>query len=145
MCRSLGQEDPLEEEMITHSSILAWRIPQTEEPGGLQSTGWRRVGHNLATEHFTPFPRPELRKASRIWKGVTPPRKEGFPLSPKEQPCYPTPPPLPKAEEGGTEWVRRWGQDAPRQIRFMVWKLLSWYWYQMLAAVLSFSDVIDIP
>ena len=37
--RSLGQEDPLEEDMATHSSILAWRIPWTEEPGGLQSTG----------------------------------------------------------------------------------------------------------
>ena len=37
--RSLGQEDPLEEEMATHSSILAWRIPWTEEPGGLQSMG----------------------------------------------------------------------------------------------------------
>ena len=37
--QSLSQEDPLEEEMATHSSILAWRIPWTEEPGGLQSTG----------------------------------------------------------------------------------------------------------
>ena len=37
--RSLGREDPLEKEMATHSSILAWRIPWTEEPGGLQSTG----------------------------------------------------------------------------------------------------------
>ena len=44
--RSLGQEDPLEEEMATHSSILAWRIPRTEEPGGLQSTGSQRAGHN---------------------------------------------------------------------------------------------------
>ena len=41
----LGQEDPLEEEMTAHSSILAWRIPWTEEPGGLQSTG-RTVGHD---------------------------------------------------------------------------------------------------
>ena len=41
--RSLGQEDPLEKEMATHSSILAWRIPWTEEPGGLQSTGSQRV------------------------------------------------------------------------------------------------------
>ena len=42
--RSLGPEDPLEEEMVTHSSILAWRIPWTEESGGLlQSTGWQRV------------------------------------------------------------------------------------------------------
>ena len=44
--RSLGQEDLLEEEMATHSSILAWRIPGTEEPGGLQSMGSHRVGHD---------------------------------------------------------------------------------------------------
>ena len=41
--QSLGQEDPLEEEMVTHSSILAWRIPWMEEPGGLQSLGLQRV------------------------------------------------------------------------------------------------------
>ena len=41
--RSLGQEDPLEEEMATHSSVLSWRIPWTEEPGGLQSMGSQRV------------------------------------------------------------------------------------------------------
>ena len=44
--RSLGREDPLEEGMATHSSILAWRIPWTEEPGGLQSMGSQRVGHD---------------------------------------------------------------------------------------------------
>ena len=44
--RSLGWEDPLEKEMATHSSILAWTIPWTEEPGGLQSTGSQRVGHD---------------------------------------------------------------------------------------------------
>ena len=44
--QSLGQEDPLEEDIETHSSILAWRIPWTEEPGGLQSIGSQRVGHN---------------------------------------------------------------------------------------------------
>ena len=44
--RSLGQEDPLEKEMATRSSILAWRIPWTEKPGGLQSTGSQRVGHD---------------------------------------------------------------------------------------------------
>ena len=44
--RSLSQEDPLEKGMATHSSILAWRIPWTEEPGGLQSTGLQRVGHD---------------------------------------------------------------------------------------------------
>ena len=42
----LGQEDPLEKEMATHSSILAWRIPRTVEPGGLQSMGIQRVEHN---------------------------------------------------------------------------------------------------
>ena len=44
--RSLGWEDPLEEGMATYSSILAWRMPMTEEPGGLQSTGLQRVRHN---------------------------------------------------------------------------------------------------
>ena len=48
---SLGQEDPLEEETTTQSSILAWRIPWTEEPGGLQSMGLQRVRNNLGTEH----------------------------------------------------------------------------------------------
>ena len=43
---SLGQEDPLEEEMATHSSILAWRIPWTEEPGRLQSMGLQTAGHD---------------------------------------------------------------------------------------------------
>ena len=44
--RFLGQEDPLEEGMATHSSILAWRIPWTEEPGGPQPMGWQRVRHD---------------------------------------------------------------------------------------------------
>ena len=46
---SLGWKDPLEKEMATHSSPLAWRIPWTEEPGGLQSTGSQRVGHDWVT------------------------------------------------------------------------------------------------
>ena len=48
--RCLGQEDPLEKEMLAHSSILAWRIPWTEEPGGLQSMRLQRVEHNLVTK-----------------------------------------------------------------------------------------------
>ena len=44
--QSLGREDPLEKEMATHSSILAWKIPWTEEPRGLQSMGLQRVGHD---------------------------------------------------------------------------------------------------
>ena len=47
---SLGWEDPLEKEMATHSSILAWRIPWTEEPGGLQSMESKKVEHYLATK-----------------------------------------------------------------------------------------------
>ena len=46
LVQSLGQEDPLEKEMATHYSILAWRIPWTEEPGKLQSMGSQRVGHD---------------------------------------------------------------------------------------------------
>ena len=44
--QSLGREVPLEKELASHSSILAWEIPQTEEPGGLQCVGSRRVGHH---------------------------------------------------------------------------------------------------
>ena len=59
--RSLGREDPLEKEMAIHSSILAWRIPWTEKPSRLQSTGSQRVGHDWAT---SPSPSP-----SRIHRG----------------------------------------------------------------------------
>ena len=68
--QSLGGEDPLEEGMATHPSILTWRIPRAEEPGGLQSRGLQRVGHDwndLAchtseTNHWSP---------ARIWAGQT--------------------------------------------------------------------------
>ena len=50
--RSLGQEDPLEKGMVTHSSIIAYEIPWREEPGGLQTTGLPRVGHDFATNTF---------------------------------------------------------------------------------------------
>ena len=52
---SLGQEDPLEKEMATHSSILAWEIPWMEEPGELQSMGLQRVEHDSMTNTFTFF------------------------------------------------------------------------------------------
>ena len=50
--QSLGGEDPLEKEMETHSSILAWEIPRTEKSGGLQSMGSQRAGHEGATEQL---------------------------------------------------------------------------------------------
>ena len=52
---SLGREDPLEKEMVTHSSTLAWKIPWTEEPGRLQSMWLQRVGHNWATSLLLSF------------------------------------------------------------------------------------------
>ena len=52
---SLGQEDPLEKGMATHSSIPAWRTPWTEEPGGLQSIGSKRVGYNWTIKHSTQY------------------------------------------------------------------------------------------
>ena len=51
VCLIPGWEDPLEKEMATHLSILARKIPWTEDPGGLQSIGLQRVGHDLVTEH----------------------------------------------------------------------------------------------
>ena len=51
--KNLGQEDPLEKGMATHSSILAWRIPWTEEPGGLRSTGSQRAGHDRSDRGHT--------------------------------------------------------------------------------------------
>ena len=54
--QSLGQEDPLEKEIAIHSSILAWKIPWTEELGGLQSMSQKRVRHNLATKPPPPVP-----------------------------------------------------------------------------------------
>ena len=56
---SLGQEDPLEKEMAAHSSILAWEILWTEEPGGLQSTGLQRVGHMSMLHSQFSFEGPE--------------------------------------------------------------------------------------
>ena len=53
--RSLGREDPLEKEMATHSSVLAWKIPWTEEPGRLQSMGLQRVGLEWATKLILTF------------------------------------------------------------------------------------------
>ena len=76
--QSLGQEGPLEEAMATHSSIPAWRIPWTEEPGGLQSKGLHWVGHDwsdLACTHHIYLSIPsmmEIWAASTFWQWITP-------------------------------------------------------------------------
>ena len=62
--RSLDGEDTLEEEMATHSSILAWRIPWTEDPGGLQSMGSQRIGHNSVIFTFFHFSSPSVQFSS---------------------------------------------------------------------------------
>ena len=67
--QSLGQEDPLEKEMATHSSVLPWRIPWTEEPGGLQSMGSQRVGHDRVTSLSLSLPKR---------KKTTQPEKDAF-------------------------------------------------------------------
>ena len=60
---SLGWDDPLEKEMATHSSVLDWQIPWTEESGWLQSMGWQRVGHDLVTK--------QQQQQGRSYHGVT--------------------------------------------------------------------------
>ena len=54
--QSLSQEDPLEKRMATYPSVLAWRIPRTEEPGGLRSMGSQSIGHNGASNTHTEMP-----------------------------------------------------------------------------------------
>ena len=69
--QSLSQEDPLEKGMATHSNILAWRVPWTEEPGRPQSMGSQRVGHNLATNTH----QDKLEQSRRGLRGCLPPRR----------------------------------------------------------------------
>ena len=74
--RSLGREDHLEEEMAIHSSILAWRIPRTEEPGRVQSTDSQRVRQDGATEHarieeaFIPSFRKNLERVNSLKRRI---------------------------------------------------------------------------
>ena len=79
--RSLGGEDPLEEGTETHSSILAWRIPRTEEPGGLQPTGSHRAGHdwtNLAGMRWSISLAQAPSQVWRTWKGTRQTRSSAF-------------------------------------------------------------------
>ena len=66
---SLGGEAPLEKEMATHSSVLAWRIPRTEQPGGLQSMGWQIIGHNWTgnTPHRQTDRQTDRQTHTHIW------------------------------------------------------------------------------
>ena len=97
--RSLRCEDPLEKEMATHSSTLAWKIPRIEEPGGLQSMGSQRVGHNWAVSLFIKA-RPQSRddqerfvsqmeKTRRGWQGVRPGATSAEPACAHRQSIWP--------------------------------------------------------
>ena len=65
---SLDWEDPVEKETAIHSSILAWRIPRTEEPGGLQSTGLQRVGHDWVTKQSDTRGQDRQQESPQIWQ-----------------------------------------------------------------------------
>ena len=80
---SLGWEDPLEEKMAIHSSILAWKIPWTDDPAGLQSIGLQRVGHNLATK-----PPPPYIQREREWTNYAVKKSHKVYLEGKKQQIY---------------------------------------------------------
>ena len=94
---SLSLEDPLQKGMATHSSILAWRISWTEEPGRLQSTGSQRVGHDWVTNTFTPYslPHPCLLKDIKAIEICGRPQYRwklpSFPLTPHSRSSTDTP------------------------------------------------------
>ena len=73
--QSLDQEDPLEEEMATHSSIFVWEIPWTEEPGGLQSMGLQRVGHDLTTKQKQSIFKPQQKIKTPDLLSISTPNK----------------------------------------------------------------------
>ena len=75
---SLDQEDPLEKEMATHSSILAWRIPWTEEPGGLQFMRLQRIEHNWVTEHAHACGRAHTHTHTQLLRGHRAASLRGF-------------------------------------------------------------------
>ena len=81
--QSLGWEDPLKEGVATHSSILAWRIPWTEEPGRLQSMGSQRVGHDLATKQQQAY---SITLPPNVWKNGKPDFKKKTKMKWKQQP-----------------------------------------------------------
>ena len=70
--RSLGQDDPLEKEVATHSSVLTWEIPWTEEPGGLQPLGLQRVGHHLVNkqQQIRPIVSIYVIISHHLWEGI---------------------------------------------------------------------------
>ena len=114
---SRGWEDSLEKETATHSSILVWRIPWTEEPGGLESMGLQRVGHNWVT--FTLLG-PRDRRAGTCFKGWIP-----MPLPPG---CLRDPPPLPVRRTllAHNSEVRMFSDQISAQEQHVLFQQSSW-------------------
>ena len=113
---SLGQEDPLEKEMATYSSILAWKIPRRKEPGGLQSMGSQSVGNNWAIEH-TQFSSVQL--LSHVQLFATPESTQihvhwlGDAIQPSHPLSSPSPPALNLSQHQGLfQWVSSLHQVA---------------------------------
>ena len=109
--QSLGQEDPLEKEMATHSSTLAWRIPWREKPGRLQSMGLQRVGHDWATSlHFT-FVKPEF---------------DFILIQPffTTQSCY-----YFHVADQGTKAQKDWTVLCHTIIKWQSWSSIQWKWF----------------
>ena len=108
--RFLGQEDPLEEGKATHSSILAWRVPWTEEPGGLQSMGWQRVGHDWsgrAHRTFYSLSVPSVSTSHRCLTGA--PERQPQAALPASSLCRPGPPAPPGLRAAaGAGQMRLW-------------------------------------
>ena len=95
---SLGWEDPLEKGMAIHCSIHAWRIPWTEEPGGLQSVGSQRAGHGWATDSTTTTCFPEKFTYIKLWVISTKPWASQVALVVKN-------PPVKAGDTGDTHWI----------------------------------------
>jgi len=110
--RSLDQEDPLEKEMATHYSIFAWRVPWTEESGGLQSMQSQRVGHSWATNIYN---------------------IHSFPCGPASHP----PDPTPLAHHRVPRWAPCAVEQPPASYLFCTWYRLSFLIY-LLPTSLSF-------
>ena len=119
--QSLGGEDPLEKEMATHSSILAWKIPWTEKPGGLRSMRSQRVGHNLMTKqqkgHNSEAARWKTCAGRRLGKDVEPPPlRVPLPASPPSQ--QPGSSPHPTPQQSGVFWQLHYTGGQSERLTF---------------------------
>ena len=140
---SLGQEDPLEKGMATRYSILAWKIPWTGEPGGLQSMGSQRVRHNWAANSFTSFFKHIKKK--NYWRLITLQYCSGFAIYHMNRPwvyvCPPSwtplPPPSPSHPSGLSQ-----GTDFECPVSCIKLGLVIYFTYGNIHVSMLFSQII---